>query len=901
MTKKILISIFILLLGVIGIISFNFYKNIKKPVNSTFMMAVPQNAALILQENDFQSLYQKITSTNIIWEELTSNTKTAHQIDDQLHYVDSLLQHSFQPFTKQSILTSAHLSGAHHFDFVFYITAPREVTEEKLVKKISAIANKNLSQRAYDKVTIYTISTKDNNKIAFILYKNVFAFSYSTVLIEDVIRQLNSKNSLLDHPDFSRVLATSGQVEDGNLYINHAYCSKIAAQFLNSEAKKYSANLEHYANWSELDISIKTNTIALNGFTLANDDNNLFLPLFKEQKPQKTELLSIAPANTALLYYYGLSDAKTFFEKRKKLLKSNNQFFGYQKLLDEQTKQFGIDLEEELLSNIGNELALIITEPFSDDYSNSQYVVFQSNEIEKAVENLANIALKVNDEPSHFNGFLDCPIYKIGLKNVFTNLLGKPFIDFDSPFYTVINNYIIFGKTESAIKSFISDFKNEKTFKKNKNLQAFSENLSGDANLFIYLNIARSVHLFKNFTKKDYLPILDEKIELFRKFEAIAFQVSTKKNNLYYNNIFLKYNPVYKQDTRSLWETTLDSTITRKPQLVINHEDNTKEVFVQDDAHQIYLISNTGKILWKKQLREPIIGEVHQIDLYKNNKLQLLFNTKSKIYLLDRNGSNVEKFPVQLPNQASNGITVLDYEKNKNYRLLIGCNDNMVYNYTPQGNLVEGWEYQTAKSFANGKIWHTAFAGKDYIIIPLQNGQLKVVERSGKDRLQLKNKLPNNMDAQLKISSSLDKSYLTTTDSNGVIIKLYLNDKIEKMEIPNVEKAAKYNFYNNLHFFTYDNKVKVFDEEKKPVFEITLENNISHSPLFFNIVDKSFQVGLVSNHYIYLFDISGKIREGFPLSGTTLFSIADINNDKTQNIVVGEGNKVYTYNLETLP
>ena len=761
MTRKILIGLFILLIGAIGIVAFNFYKNIKQPVSSTSIMAVPQNAAFILQENNFHLLYQKIASTNIIWEELINNTETAAKVDNQLHFFDSLLQHSFQPLAKQPILTSAHLSGANNFDFIFYINIPHDVNEEKLIQKITSTTNKVASKRTYDGVNIYTISTNNNNKVVFTYHKNIFAFSHSTVLIEDVIRQLQSEQSLLNHPPFAKVFETSGQVEDGNLYINHLYCSKIIDQFLHPAAKKYSNNLKHYASWTELDINVKANALMLNGFTLSTDSSNQFLSLFKEQQPQKQQMLSVIPSNTALIYYYGLNDVKTFFEKRKQLLKSTNQFFDYQKQLDQQVEQYEIDLEEELLSYIGNELAMVITEPYTNDYSNHQFILLHSNEIEKAEKSISNIRSKVNSETYQLEDFRGYPIHKIDLKNVFTNLLGKPFINFDSPFYTIINDYVIFGKTESAIKAFIGDFKNNRTFEKNKNFQSFSENLSEESNLFIYFNIARSVHLIKNFIKEENIAIINEQEELFRKFEAIAFQVNTDKNNLYYNNIFLKYNPIYKKDTRSLWETTLDTTVQQKPYLVVNHQNHTKEVFIQDDANKIYLISNTGKILWTKQLQESIIGDVQQIDIYKNNKLQLLFNTKSKLYVLDRNGNNVEKFPVKLPGNATNGVTPLDYENNKKYRLLIGCDNNMVYNYDTKGNMVEGWKYKTPESYANGKVWHAAFAGKDYIIIPLQNGKIKIVERSGKDRLVLNNHLPNNSEVYLKISNALHKSFLT--------------------------------------------------------------------------------------------------------------------------------------------
>ena len=67
MTKKILLGLFILLMGVVAIVAFNFYKNVKQPINKTAFEAIPQNAALIIKENNFNELYTKIATTNIIW------------------------------------------------------------------------------------------------------------------------------------------------------------------------------------------------------------------------------------------------------------------------------------------------------------------------------------------------------------------------------------------------------------------------------------------------------------------------------------------------------------------------------------------------------------------------------------------------------------------------------------------------------------------------------------------------------------------------------------------------------------------------------------------------------------------------------------------------------------------
>jgi len=904
MTKKILLSLFILLMAAASIIAYNFYKNVQQPVNKTSFEAVPQNAALILRENNFTALFNKLSTTNIIWEDLIYNTEIAQQTHNNLHYLDSLLSGPFKPlFIDKPILTSLHLSGANDFGFIFYIQISDDTTEDQLIQKIKNVTRKNPQVRKYDGATIHMLPTNINAKISVIVYQNTLAFSYSTSLIEDVIRQLNTERSLINNTNFSKMIANSGPSEDGNLFVNTKYFSKFINQYINKSTKKYATNLDNYTNWTELDLNIKSNSISLNGFSFSDDKN--WVTLFKNQKHQDIDVISIAPFNTAFLYHYGLSNSKSFFDNRKLSLKNSNQFFSFQKYLNDQTQKYSIDLEEELLANIGNEVSFIITESLTEDFSNNKFVIFQTNNIKKTTADLLSISSKVNEEEFELIDFNDYSINKIGLKNMFTNLLGKPFVNLEHHFYTIIDTYVVFGNSESGLKKFITNVINEKTLQNDQNFTAFNDNLSSTSNIFIYNNIARSIKLYKQFSIEKYLPIYDTKIHMFRKFEALSLQISTEKNGLYYNNIHLKYNPIYKQETASLWELMVDTSVSSTPHIVLNHKTKAKEIFVQDDANKIYLISNIGKVIWTKQLQGPIIGGIHQIDVYKNNKLQLLFNTKSKIYLIDRNGNNVESYPVKLPSNASNGVTPLDYSHNRNYRLIIGCEDNIVYNYDITGAKTKGWEYKSESSAATGKIWHFSNANKDYIVIPLKNGKVKVIQRNGKDRLTIKNKLEVALNPiYLKVGNTLANTYLTTMDSSGNISQLNLNGKISLIINDYNQPGAKFNFFdfdtNNSKDFAiaYENNIKIVDRDKKELYSNTFETAITQTPLFFKLSDKTTQLGIVTENQIYLINANGTLLEGFPLSGSTPFSIDDLNNDNTSNLVVAHGKMIYTYNLK---
>ena len=76
------------------------------------------------------------------------------------------------------------------------------------------------------------------------------------------------------------------------------------------------------------------------------------------------------------------------------------------------------------------------------------------------------------------------------------------------------------------------------------------------------------------------------------------------------------------------WTVNLDYETNYKPQFVINHYNQAFEIFTQDIENNIYLINDNGALLWKKKIGNAILGDIHQIDRYKNTKLQYLFNTK---------------------------------------------------------------------------------------------------------------------------------------------------------------------------------------------------------------------------------------------------------------------------------
>jgi hypothetical protein len=162
---------------------------------------------------------------------------------------------------------------------------------------------------------------------------------------------------------------------------------------------------------------------------------------------------------------------------------------------------------------------------------------------------------------------------------------------------------------------------------------------------------------------------------------------------------------------------------------VKNHKDNSTETIRHNGNGELELLGSDNKSLWKVAIDGAIIGDVIQIDAFKNGKLQYLFVAGSKLYLLDRNGKNVGNFPLKLKSKPSTGAYAFDYENNKTYRILIGLENGEVLNLTSEGTNTSGWNYAKGKKIT--AIQYEKTSQGDRLILTNETGATIKIKRNG--------------------------------------------------------------------------------------------------------------------------------------------------------------------------
>lgn len=909
MWKKIVFAI--VAIGVLsaGIYLYFHLRKVKTPVSSA-IKAVPADASLIFETRKTRNTWKKLTNANIMWADLLG-TDFISRLNENGRLVDSLLElnaEAAQMLEDRPVLISLHETSKASFDFLYFYSLP-DLTKQPVAEDfIKSTQSSNMPiQREHEGVTISTLRFKNKREFSYAFAKGVLIASFNSALVERSIAQLNSGASLQTDKHFSSILNSAGEKVDGNIYVNYKRLPGFLTQLVSPAHSAMAGSIGSFAAWSGVDVTIRPNEMMMSGFT-AIDSAGSYLGIFAKQKPQDIKLTSIIPASTSNFIFYGISSFTAFREDHQRYLQQSKQDHS---VPDSLLEAFSSSAERSLLSWIGNEMALVITEPLSADLTENSFAIFHSNDIEEAKRSVNSFAdsvhshLDIKPDTANIDGYT---IRQLPLPGIIPHLLGPPFGSVKGSFYTSIGDYIIFGNSAAAIQQFIRSYLSEATLANDAYYSSFAEdNLSGDANLYIYSNIARSPNVYKAYTSEEQSREIEKHIDTYRRFQAAAIQFGSNSKQ-FYTNVFIKHNPIYKEESGSLWELPLDTTISSKPWLVKNHNTNGKEVFVQDDSNNIYLVSNTGKLLWSREMPEKIMSDVYQVDGLNNGKLQLLFNTPSHIYVIDRNGKDMKGFPVKLNSPATNGLALIDYENNHDYRILIACENKRLLNLKLSGALVEGWAFDKTAYHVTLPVQHVNAGGKDNLIAIDSKGKVYVLDRHGKERLTIKEHINKPVRSfYIEEGKDIAGTVILTCDSIGNIIRFGLNGNTETIKLKDFSSSPAFDYKDmdndgiREFIFLDATGLTVYKQDKTLLFHHDFsETVITSRPMFFLFPDRKGWIGAASpaKNEVYLFDSSGQLRKGFPVKGSTLFCIGNMNDDDALYLVTASGKVLYAYGME---
>lgn len=899
MSRKIVSISVILILTTIIVVVFLYLRNQQRFEDNNPLKSVPQDAGLIVQLNQPDEFTDLILRKADFISDLSSFNSWL-QLQAIAEFVDSSAILTMPPFSdfKACIYTlSFHPDTGKSVAWLLNI--PLRSNSE--IKQLKNLVLQRFNQKINDSGKIFSIEKNKDFPISLygVFKGGVLALSSSLSLVERVVDSTDSDNVMMDS-SFARIQQTSLNKNLASIYLNFQKLSGITSHI--------TTNVDYsvWASWVELDLDLRKDAVFLNGFSCAETDS-LITHLYKGIEPARSEIAEVLPSSTKLMVNYTFSSSSRFKENLNRYIQNVGSSSAYvDKALGFKKRHSG-DFFDLFFSIVEKESALVYTSLGATPFEYHKLLVFNTVGQSRSLDELQKWMRdnKRSPEPTYWVN-LDqdtrFPVYEMPEATVMRSYFGFIFPEVPSVYFTFYENYLVFADTREAMREFLYANLLKKNMASYPYYGSFSENFSYQGNFFFFVEIQHIFSLLNRNLNKEFFHPTDEQNKALSNFYGLGIQLSSA-SDLMYTNIYANHAPHRDKEPRTIWQSRLDSTVVGKPALVDNHNTGDKEVMVQDAKNNLYLINSVGRILWKRPLDGPIMSEIFQVDYYRNNKFQFLFNTANRLYLLDRNGNHVDKYPITLPETATNGLAVFDYEKNKDYRLFIALEDKKIYLYDKNGNRNVGWSFPKTEGYVKQPVQHFVTQGRDYLVFA-DSYRSYVVDRRGETRVTPSHQFSRNPSSLFYLENQhAENPALLTTTVQGQLVRVAIPSGqttiTKQLETSGAHSFVYLTMPNGQNRFVYitENSFVLFDDKGKQIAKNDFENTIYPNVDIYQFSSNDIKLGILEQKggKIHLLNIDGSEYNGFPLKGVSRFSIGFLKSSYRFNLITG-GEHYYLYN-----
>lgn len=880
MKKGILLFIgALVLLGVIGFFLWYIYEE-GRMRTGTKEAFIPYNSAVVVSVNAKPDIPRK-------WRDVlgaeSRGKKLLEQVADSLRETGRVVSY---PYT-----LAVRVEGKRDVAFLYVMEHVGVLSRSELATYLNQTFSEEGEQvRKYDQYKIHTLK-RGQEYAYFAVCGGIVLLSDSDLYIEDGLKQFDAEE--MGEPTTNRFQNVNKYFSVGagvNIFMSAEMFTELLPLYVQTGKMFSRLDATRLFRWGALDGEFSSAGISLNGFMHYADEPKSYIRAFADQVPRESSIDRVLPARSVALGMLNLSHPDAYFSALEayrrntgKISKINARKLQYDAML-------GKGMEEELRKLLQGELAMAYM-GYNEAMEESEGLVVASLKSGGLGKDwLAGMLTKYarfdNKDPEDY-----VRRFKIDLDRAFTYYRfpvedlpaiywGYVFEGVKSRYVLIKDNYLVFATSERVVEHFLRDDVHGNSVRDAEWYRYLKGRMAGKYNLAYWARTGEIWQQYKGYMQNGAQDWMKAKEEVASLFPSFGMQWSNEGDMLY-SSLYVSTKAI-QDDARPhvLWQTKLDAGMTMKPVAVTNHTNGEQEFFVQDVNRTIYLINNAGRILWKQLLEEEINSEVYQVDLFKNGKLQYLFSTPSRIYLIDRNGNAAGNFPLALRAKGVQGISLCDYDGKKDYRIFVPCADRKVYLYGLDGRPVTGWTPANTDAPAVTKVQHFRVEGKDYIVFA-DRYRLYILDRRGNVRVKVKTVFDLSDPTDFYLVRKSGRPRLAFAGVDGA---LHLVDFTGRTESVKMEKIGK-NFRMNVAdvdrdgeeecIFATGDCLLIYKLNGTLLLEKSLEGKRVDMPYVYRFSSGDMRIGLTDGEErkMWLLKTDGTVSKGFPITGDSPFSI----------------------------
>lgn len=759
-----------------------------------------------------------------------------------------LLDSVMRPYAELGKLSGLHAVSSQKDGLLTVLQVPYELRPKDLRELLGSISG--MQPAGEQSLNRWT---HDETGLIVAAINGLIIMADSETAVDAAIYNLLQSNGLWYDFRFMQVRNSSGKNVQLNLYL------RLTDQLIGQQSL-----WRQVGDWLVLDVTTRAEGPVMNGFAHNADSTAHLINLFRDCPPQPMRFTAAMPADVSAFMMFAVKDMAKWHRR----LNRNNGAMS--SMLDSLNLALNLDIAAYFTPWMSGQFGSCRLP--RRDGSVIHYAIMGSSNNELADQLLLSLSERTGG---------DTNVRSISSEKVLQVILGPITPALQTPHFVRVDDHIIFGNSQEELSIYVHHLRADRTLATDISFAAFSEQFSSSFNVFSFQKLPfEAARLHSGLTPQGE-SILTDISRLFSQFPAFGVQFSNA-GGTFYVNMHWRYDPNWQSRPAEEAAARTDAPVTMRPVWVRNHLSGEPELLVQDRDNTLYLFNRTGQELFKRNLPESIVGRPVQVDRFKNGNLQYVFSTNNFIYQIDRNGKDVEGFPVELESPVSAPMLVVDYDNKRNYRLLVPSRNLRMYNYGIDGKKVKGWKFDRTATEAGTSMAYLSHNRRDHLSIVETGGKAHLLDRAGGRRGNVKDSVSRSANTKLFPFSPKDvnKSGFYLSDPEGTINHITLNGEVRLISLGRFTADHRY-WLADLdadgspeHIFLDINTLKVFSADKELLFKRRVPPE-SSGPAVQTAPDGRQFIALSDsdNNQLLLLDATGNNMDGFPLGGNGPFDV----------------------------
>lgn len=847
-------------------------------LNGDPMEYVPMDAGVVLELENPDLFFSNLRNNELI---KASQTHPLYQrLQEQFSFLD-ILTHS-----KPAALAFAKMDNGISFSFITHASSQLD--------SLDSIQNRQVE----------TLKFPDYEIMKYTLDEQVsFVGSIDSLLIvsdsEALLRQsLEGQNLFPADSDLIRA-RTASSSKSPSLFINHLKGMEVLQLLLpNADLE----SLEEFSNWTGLDVEITHAGIRLNGVSTATQGKPKLLNVFKDVPPAPIEIPGITPSNSKGFKAIGYRDFQKLQQNLVQFRTGEDKGTGTVEEAENKETVKPAPVEPADLPS-SPEDSTLSNNPTAQELQRRQ--VYDSKEEELLSSSVEMGLIYLNDSklfavrPQEILGslhnfstatqtdvFRGVQLYAYSADKNFNELLAPLLNPGTLKHYAALDPFVVFSENRSNLEELIIAYQNENVLSQSDSYSALGNSLSSASSL-LHVRLSKSLQQGLSQWVASENSSATSNLELDQ-YPLSSLQLIYQNNYAHVHGVLQKTNGASHstQGTRQTAAVELDAPVATRPVFFSNHRSKGKDIAVQDEDNTLYLLSEAGSIYWKKQLETRILGDIQEVDLYKNGRIQLAFATQNKLHIIDRNGNPVKPFPLSFNDEITQPLGLFDYSSTRDYRFVI-VQDKEVLMYDRRGQSVRGFGFNKAASELVQPLKHIRIGSRDYILAVEESGKLNILNRRGQTRVTVKEQFDLSQNKWFEY-----KNQFISTSQEGELLKIDQNGKLSRENL---------GLDDGHHIVATPNTLVTLSENQLTIKgkTLNLDFGLYTAPQIFYINNKIYiSITDLQAQRVFLFDSNAELLPNFPVFGTSGIDLGNADSDANLELTVqGDTNTVLVYEL----